>query len=145
MQFLCILFFAFFCNVLLANEYKFSGKHFLASYMECDREAIENIEHLLEAMDFAVSQCGATVLAKTPYIFDSNGVTCVYTLSESHASIHTYPELQSCFVDLFTCGDRCSSEKFHEILSNYLKPKKIDSHLFIRNETTSEVMIPNES
>lgn len=125
-------------SFLPAEEYKFAGKHFLASYMDCDSEALENVEQLMEVMDLAVSQCGATVLAKTPYIFPPTGLTAVYTLSESHASIHTYPEHKSCFVDLFTCGDHCSSEKFHEVLSSYLKPKKMDVHLFVRNETITE-------
>lgn len=126
-------------NLFSTEEYKFAGKHFLCSYLECDEDAVKDVQQLIQVMDQAVHASGATILASTPYIFPPNGVTIVYTLSESHASIHTYPEHGSCFVDLFTCGDNCSSEKFHEVLSAYLKPKKIDAHLFTRNETIAEV------
>lgn len=121
------------------EEYRFAGKHFVGSYLNCDSKALTDIDRLIAAMDRAVSASGATILATTPYIFPPNGITIVYTLSESHASIHTYPEHGSCFVDLFTCGDNCSSEKFHQALSEYLKPEAVDAHLFIRNETIEEV------
>ena len=56
----------------------------------------------------------------------------VLLLSESHASIHTYPEYNSCFVDLFTCGQKCSAEKFDMYLREYLKPKQTDSRIQVR-------------
>jgi len=131
---------ALFCGTLLCSEeYRFAGRHFLGSYLSCDASAMTDVDSLIDAMDRAVVASGATILNKTPYIFPPNGLTIVYTLSESHASIHTYPEHGSCFVDLFTCGDHCSSEKFHEVLSAYLKPAQIDARLLIRTETIEEV------
>ncbi len=123
---------------LFAQDYQFAGKHFLGSYIDCDREALSDVEGVLEAMDKAVQASGAAVLSQTHYVFPPNGITIVYALSESHASIHTYPEHGSCFVDLFTCGDHCSSKRFHEALSAYLKPNKIDARLLIRTETIEE-------
>lgn len=126
-------------NVLCSQEYRFAGKHFVSSYLDCDLKALTDLEALVKAMDDAVVASGATILDKTPFVFPPNGMTIVYTLSESHASIHTYPEHGSCFVDLFTCGDNCCSIRFHEALQTYLKPKQVDAHLFLRSDTLEEV------
>lgn len=128
-----------FGNFLFSEEHSFSGKHFLASYLECDLRAQTNLDSLIEAMDKAVIASGATILEKTPYVFPPNGLTIVYLLSESHASLHTYPEYGACFVDLFTCGDRCSSEKFDAAMREYLQPKQVSARLYLRNETVEEI------
>lgn len=120
--------------------YNFFGKHFLASYMDCDTAALSDIDGLIAAMDAAVRASGATILAKTPYIFPPDGLTLVYLLSESHASLHTYPEHGACFVDLFTCGDHCSAEKFDKIFRAYLKPKKVNARLFLRHNNIEEAV-----
>lgn len=120
---------------LFAEEvYQFEGKHFMASYLDCDPEALSNVEEMILAMDGAVSASGATLLNKAFHVFPPNGLTIVYLLSESHASLHTYPENGACFVDLFTCGDHCSPDGFDAALRQYLKPKEVNVCLFGRNE-----------
>lgn len=106
-----------------AEEYEFSGRHYLASYYDCDPEALTNLTQLRQAMHEAIQLSGATILSSTDYVFPPNGLTMVWLLSESHASIHTYPEHGACFVDLFTCGNNCSYEKFEQRVKEYLNPK----------------------
>jgi S-adenosylmethionine/arginine decarboxylase-like enzyme len=65
-------------------------------------------------------------------------LTMVFLLSESHASIHTYPEHGACFVDLFTCGNKCSGEKFDQALREYLKPAHVTARVLIRDEGIAE-------
>lgn len=127
---------------LFSEEYVFRGKHFIATYSECDLQALGDLEGLIDAMDRAVVASGATILDKTPYVFPPNGLTIVYLLSESHASLHTYPEHGSCFVDLFTCGDRCSAEKFHATLSQYLQPRAVQASLFLRDGSVQQIPFP---
>ncbi len=125
----------FLCAGLFAGEdYDFRGKHLLASYSHCDSDAMTNIEKLQGVMLEAAKGCGATVLGSTFYLFPGNGMTMVILLSESHASIHTYPEHGSCFVDLFTCGNKCSHEKFDAYLRAYLKPAEVNSKVYIRHQ-----------
>ena len=62
----------------------------------------------------------------------------VILLSESHASIHTYPEFNACFVDLFTCGEKCSSEYFDQALQSYLKPKLVNGRTLIRTHEITD-------
>ncbi len=134
--------FLFFClNIPIAliaegeeESYQFKGIHFLASYCECDIQALSDVEELKAAMYYAVEKSGATTLDDASWVFPPCGLTMVFLLSESHASIHTYPEHGACFVDLFTCGDNCSAEKFDAALREYLKPKVVNQRTLLRNE-----------
>lgn len=113
--------------------YEFYGRHFTASYKGCDSEALQNISVLIQELEKAVLASGATILGCNHVVFPGNGLTAMFLLSESHASIHTYPEHNACFVDLFTCGHTCSHVKFHALLENYLKPTESDTALYIRS------------
>lgn len=116
------------------SNYEFSGRHFVASYTGCDHAALSNIDALKKAFLGAVCESGATLLESVDYVFPPEGLTMVALLSESHASIHTYPEHDACFVDLFTCGTRCQAEKFDEALQRYLQPKDVSHKILIRDE-----------
>src|SRR5205807_611048 len=96
--------------------FEFKGSHFIASYLDCDQAALTDVDALTSAMEDAARASGATILKTAAHVFPPNGLTMVILLSESHASIHTYPEFGACFVDLFTCGTKCSAQKFHEVL-----------------------------
>lgn len=124
----------FSCISLFGQDYAFQGTHFVASYLDCDEEAISNPEKLLKAMDLAVESSGAQILDTSSYLFEPDGLTVVYLLSESHASIHTYPEHKACFVDLFTCGSHCSHKEFDAALRKFLQPKKAEAKVLIRDE-----------
>lgn len=110
------------------DTHQFVGIHFVASYSGCDISELVNVDGLKNAMRLAVEASGATILGHADYIFKSDavsgmdGYTLVYVLSESHASIHTYPEVSSCFVDLFTCGTHCDYQQFDKSLQSYLHP-----------------------
>ena len=52
----------------------------------------------------AVRASGLTVLDEGYYKFSPYGFTGFLLLSESHASLHAWPEHGYCAVDLFTCN-----------------------------------------
>jgi S-adenosylmethionine decarboxylase len=134
--FICLL--ASICVFATDEQYQFKGKHFIASYAECDLNALSDVDKLREVMEEAARHSGATILQTSYHVFSPDGLTMVILLSESHASIHTYPEHRSCFVDLFTCGDHCSNEKFDEYLRSYLKPSSVHEKVLIRHEKCEE-------
>jgi len=53
----------------------------------------------------AANMMGLSVLGAAKHEFYPQGLTAVVLLSESHISIHTYPEQGYAYVDAFTCGD----------------------------------------
>jgi S-adenosylmethionine decarboxylase len=114
-------------------QFEFSGRHLLASYSACDPAAIRDTKGLVAALHAAVKASGATLLESTEHVFPPDGMTAVVLLSESHASIHTYPEHQSCFVDIFTCGG-CKVEAFDAVLRSFLRPRKHSRRIITRHE-----------
>lgn len=121
-----------------AEAHQFSGRHLLSSYLDCDQSVLHNTDRLLAAMVMAVEASGATLLKESHHVFPEGGMTAVMLLSESHASIHTYPEYASCFVDIFTCGDTCKPEEFDRVLRKVLRPGRVASKVLTRNDTVSE-------
>ena len=110
-------------------EYEFGGRHLIASYIDCEPQSLSDTRELDKAMRTAIEASGATILKDSRHTFEGGGVTNVYLLSESHASIHTYPEHNSCFVDIFTCGYECDPTKFDAVLLEYFKPKATSKRL----------------
>ena len=102
------------------KRYDFAGRHLLASYLECDSGVISDAGRFLDALRRAAVASGVTILAENVHQFPNGGVTAVLLLAESHASIHTYPEHGSCFVDFFTCG-KGDLETFDSCLRRELK------------------------
>lgn len=112
--------------------YEFKGIHYTASYKQCESGPLNDACFLHVAFINAVLNCGATILAHHMEKFEPNGMTAFCVLSESHASIHTYPEHDSVFVDLFTCGDSCDWEEFEKVMVQYLKPGLVERKVLVR-------------
>ena len=118
----------------MTSEYKFFGKHYLASFLGCDNDKLTNIEELKKTMTLGIERSGATIISDTDKIFSNNGYTALFLLSESHCSIHTYPENNALFTDLFTCGEKCDYTGYEKIMIEYLNPSKVMSNVILRDE-----------
>jgi S-adenosylmethionine decarboxylase len=132
-------FILFFASLSCDESYDFRGKHLVANYLHCDMEELADEHALIKVMLDAAEKCGAQVLNYNFHFFSGHGLTMTILLSESHASIHTYPEHGKCFVDLFTCGDKCNNHAFNEVLKAYLKPKQVVSKVFVRDDEITEI------
>jgi S-adenosylmethionine decarboxylase proenzyme len=122
----------FVTTVQSEETYLFTGIHYMASFQECDHDALCTLDQLKQVMMEACIKSGATILSYNDHVFPPDGYTLVILLSESHASIHTYPECNACYVDLFTCGTRCDAAKFERVLKSYLNPKVVNEDVFVR-------------
>ena len=66
---------------------------------------LDNEFFLCDLLENAAEACGAHVLQTMSHQFSPQGVTAICLLSESHISIHTWPEKGEAAVDVFTCGE----------------------------------------
>lgn len=104
-------------ELLKEEKTTYLGHHILAEFYGCCPNVLNNVELIEGLMTEAAVKCGATVVAKKFHMFSPYGVSGVVIISESHLTIHTWPEIGYAAVDLFTCGDTCKPE----IAYDYLK------------------------
>lgn len=98
----------------------FAGRHVLAELYGVEPALLDDVAFLCEAVEKSLKQAGATVCEISSKAFEPQGVTVLALLSESHASVHTYPERGAVFVDVFTCGHRADPELAVRLLGEAL-------------------------
>ena len=86
-------------------EYSTFGRHVAVDTWGVDFDLFNNAEWLQSQMVEAAEACGATVLSVQARQFEPQGATVLVLLSESHLSIHTYPEKGFAAIDCYTCGE----------------------------------------
>jgi len=81
------------------------GKHYLLNLYGCSFNSLNDEYYLSDLLEDAANVSGATVIKTIFKKFEPQGVTAICLLSESHISIHTWPEKGEAAVDIFTCGE----------------------------------------
>ena len=105
----------------------FLGKHLLLELKECDREIINNLDKVRNAMVSAARRAKARVVEEAFHEFNPHGISGMVVIAESHLSIHTWPEYHYAAVDIFTCGELIDPQ----VAANYLVKKfKSKDHSF---------------
>ena len=99
------------------------GKHLLLELKGCEKEVLNDIGFLREALLAAAGEAGATVLGESFHHFNPHGVSGVVIIAESHLVIHTWPEYGYAAADIFTCGDSVQPGKAAKILVRKLGSK----------------------
>ena len=99
------------------------GKHLLLELKGCDKEVLNDVGFLREALLAAAGEAGATVLGESFHQFSPQGVSGVVIIAESHLCIHTWPEYGYAAADIFTCGNSVRPEKAAAIIVRKLGSK----------------------
>lgn len=86
------------------NGLRYAGRHLILDIWNAER--LDELDHVEQALREAVTAAGATLLHIHLHHFTPNGgISGVAVLSESHISIHTWPEKGYAALDVFMCGD----------------------------------------
>jgi S-adenosylmethionine decarboxylase len=105
------------------------GTHLIIDARDCESLLLSDLGGLEKLMVEAVEACGADVVGSVKKQFTpkgkagktGNGVTLgvLIGLGESHASIHSYPELGKWLADVCLCG-RLNPEEAYVVLRTRL-------------------------
>jgi S-adenosylmethionine decarboxylase proenzyme len=98
----------------------FAGQHVLAEFEGISPRLLDDVGFLRYTLENALDKAGATVCDVVAKRFSPQGVTVLALLSESHASLHTYPELGAVFLDVFTCGTKADPDLAMRLLAESL-------------------------
>jgi S-adenosylmethionine decarboxylase len=115
------------------NGYRPIGKHCLISIRNvAHTNILERFETLQPLFDKIVEVCDLHVVSIAGYQFNPVGATYVYVLAESHMSIHTYPETNSAYMDIFCCNLSFNENSAFEIIKAFFKTNTIETTVLYR-------------
>ncbi|HAH09025.1 MAG TPA: adenosylmethionine decarboxylase [Alphaproteobacteria bacterium] len=105
------------------NGLTYAGSHVILDLWGA--QDLDDVEKMERAMVEAVKAAGATLLHIHLHKFSPNGgVSGVAVLSESHISVHTWPEKGFAAFDVFMCG-AAEPLKTIPVLEAAFRPKRV--------------------
>lgn len=109
---------------------EYAGRHVLSDFWDVGR--MDNLQFIQRSIEESAHAAGATILHSYYHPFgEGMGVSGVTVLSESHISIHTWPERSFASLDIFMCGD-CDPDIALDHLSKVFQPARIERTLVRR-------------
>ncbi|GAB4046476.1 S-adenosylmethionine decarboxylase family protein [Spirosoma litoris] len=96
------------------NAYQ-PGLHLLSTFSSSS-DCLTNVSSCRDAFDQLIDSLALTKVGEVYHVFPNGGFTAVVCLTESHVSIHTWPELGIATFDVF--------------LSNYLRDNTAKARQF---------------
>ena len=118
------------------------GRQVLLELRDCDRDRLDDLPYVRDAMLAAVDRLGATVIDHIFHQFSPQGVTGVVAIAESHLCIHTWPEHGYAAVDIFTCGDGIDPTQAAELLVERLDSKSPELRVVARGVLAPTAPMP---
>jgi len=114
------------------------GNHLVLDFVNTSVD-LNNFQFLDGKIREILGKTSVTIEGAVHKIFQPQGLTILYLLSESHFSIHTWPEAGSCAIDFYHCGDRSITNlKIAEVeLCNLFGWENCSSFLLIKRGGTS--------
>lgn len=91
-----------------------------------DEKILENTRGLEEKLLEALNEDKFDVLEKVSHTFEPQGYTVAVLLAESHVALHTYPEYNSLYFNLYSCRGEHDGQISFDIIKKHLKPLDIN-------------------
>lgn len=104
--------------------------HITLDFYGCQVPSIDKISNIFFQ---AAKIANAELLDIKLHPFAGGGCTGVALLSESHMSIHTWPELNYLAIDIFMCGN-ANSFKASEFIKESICYDTLKEHVIIRGD-----------
>jgi S-adenosylmethionine decarboxylase len=95
--------------------------------MICDIRGIKNdkllgdLEGIKQVLNTICENENYAILGVLEHRFEPQGLSIVYMLSESHISIHTFPERQYIALDIYTCREYPNNQVYNKIYDNLVE------------------------
>jgi len=110
-----------------------NGRHLILDLYDCDPDILNDYEELQRLLEASLVMAKANILRIIGEKFKPQGVTLLALLAESHASVHTWPEIGYAAIDLYTCGNTTETHRAAEFLKTKLKAKTSEEKELVRS------------
>jgi S-adenosylmethionine decarboxylase len=108
--------------------------HILLDLFGCPPELLGDSKLIREALQTTAEENRLTVLSEVFHRFEPHGVSGVLLISESHISIHTWPEYGYAAVDVLSCNPEVSAEMVQSSVEKKLRPSRVEVRVLPRGE-----------
>ena len=100
------------------EEYESSGKHMICDFKNIkNTELLNNCEEINNILKEICKVYDFQILNESKHIFEPIGCSIIFLLSESHMSIHTFPEKNHMSFDIYTCRQYNDNEVYNKIFN----------------------------
>ena len=87
------------------------GLHILSEFKSAHHQLLKSFGAFRRHLDNLIIQHGLNKIGETYYDFENGGFTAVICLTESHISIHTWPEFELATFDVFLSNYRHENDE----------------------------------
>lgn len=114
------------------------GVHIIADLYECKFVKLKRLSliDLKKCISQLIKKSGLTEIGSFYKEFGEASFSAVISLTESHLTFHTWPELDYISMDIFVCNFKKNNSKkatqLYEKLINFFQPKRINKRTIIR-------------
>ena len=98
---------------------------YILGYIETKEDKFLKSRYCIKNAVFKICRLiGLNIVEEKYHIFKhSNGITYCFILSQSHFIVHTWPEENKIFFDIFTCNKELKEKELTILLSKEFKGK----------------------
>ncbi|SDK42578.1 adenosylmethionine decarboxylase [Sediminibacillus albus] len=100
------------------------GRHVIAELWDCNIDKLNDMGLIEQVFVNAALKAGAEIREVAFHKFAPYGVSGVVIISESHLTIHSFPEHGYASIDVYTCGDIIDPNVAAEFIADSLESKR---------------------
>tara|TARA_R100000278_G_scaffold30565_1_gene28223 strand:- start:369 stop:716 length:348 start_codon:yes stop_codon:yes gene_type:complete len=104
---------------------RYLANHQIIEFYDCNEDIIKNTNFVKGVFVKAAEMSQATIVAEKFHEFNPVGLTGVLVITESHISIHTWPEFNYVAVDVFSCDNKVDHNRIKNSLAVAFQSKKV--------------------
>lgn len=111
-----------------------SGKHLICELCHIQNtELLNSMSDIRLLLDYICAEYSFTILGKLEHQFTPQGCSLVYLLSESHISVHTFPEKNYIAMDIYTCREYPDNSVYQSLYEHLVRifRARLDSPIII--------------
>jgi S-adenosylmethionine decarboxylase proenzyme len=108
------------------------SQHSLLEFCHCDPARLKHSREVRKLLCESVRHGGGTIVKSWFHNFSPCGVSGVVVISESHVTIHTWPEHAYAAVDIFSCGRTLNHRAIRHHLKRALSARRVKGKTFAR-------------
>jgi len=100
------------------------GIHIVLDLYRCKSRILNNPQEIEKVLREAVKKAKANLIDLKVHKFSPYGVSGIAVISESHISIHTWPEVKYASIDIYTCGTKTLPDSACKFLIKKFKSQR---------------------